>query len=300
VKNILTLFFLICAPLASLAETLREVAPEWDYCEKQLVKAGLRPQFIAELKQHYDPSRFSEVLELNTLLFLKRSDYHGIQVNTEAVTAVKSFVKENQETFLIAQKKYGVPGEVISALLWIESRHGSNKGQFHVPSVFVDLLQVDRKPVIQHLYQAAKKFTRTVTKKNKRDIVSRTKKRVKWATAELKAIDTMHLRNPKVLKNFKGSFAGAFGMSQFIPSSYVFYARSGSSDRTPNLELAEDAILSVASYLHESGWRKSKKTHTRALMKYNNSQDYAAAIVKLAQQSVIYDPLSKRTPAEQN
>ena len=274
---------LLIQPLFTHAAGPPPPSPDWKFVEKRLVKAGFKAKFINDLKVNYKSDDFNEVLELNTLLFLKKSDYHGVQVTPEATEAVRDFVASNQAALSGAEKKYGVPPEAVASLLWLESRQGKNKGTFHVPSVFLDLIQADRPPVVRHLYVAALRFTSHVSPKNRRDIASRTKKRVRWALAELKAIEKMRKRNPKVLQDFNGSFAGAFGMPQFEPSSYVFYARSPSPGRPPNLELAEDAIQSVAFYLHESGWRRGRKnSYVRALMRYNNSHDYAAAILKLA------------------
>jgi membrane-bound lytic murein transglycosylase B len=296
---ILSLLF-FALPAAAKGKAKAPVPPkaDWKYAEKRLRKEGFKKKFIAALKKSYEPEPFKDVLELNTLLFLKKSDYHGTQVNDTAIEDVKSFMTANQNSLAVAEKDYGVPGGVVASLLWMESRHGKNLGAFDVPSVFVDLVQCDRPANIKYLHKAGTRFTPHVTAQNKRDITSRAKKRVKWALAELKAIQTMYQRNPKALVDFRGSFAGAFGMSQFEPSSYVAYAVAQVGDHPPVLEHSEDAIESVAHYLHENGWRMSKKkSYVKALMRYNNSHDYAAAILKLARQASPSDPNSKRLPA---
>lgn len=259
---------------------------DWAYAEKKMRKAGLSHKFLNALKKTYEPDSFSEVLELNTLLFLKKSDYHGVQVNDDAVTDVRTFMDSNRNSLAVAEKAYGVDASVVASLLWMESRHGKNLGAFHVPSVFVDLVQCDRPANIKYLHKAGRRFTAKVTAQNKIDISTRARKRVKWALAELKAIETMWKRNKSTLADFRGSFAGAFGMAQFEPSSYVAYAKSQVGNHPPILEHAEDAIQSVANYLHKNGWRgRKQKSHVKALMKYNNSHDYANAILKLAAQA---------------
>ena len=99
---------------------------------------------------------------------------------------------------------------------------------------------------------------------------------------ELKALQTMHKRNAKALAGLKGSFAGAFGYPQFIPSSYVKWSRSQTKGKPADLTKPADAIESVAFYLKDNGWKKAEKSHTKALMRYNNSDTYAAAIIELA------------------
>jgi membrane-bound lytic murein transglycosylase B len=279
---------LMLAPLMAVAKPRLSTPPpsDWKYVAKRLKLENFDADFIKQLRTTYDDRTFAEVLELNTLLFLKKSDYHGIQVNDEAADTVREFMQENRAALDIAEKTYGVSGGVVASLLWMESRHGKNLGTFHVPSVFVDLVQADRPVVMLYLHKAAKRFTKRVTVQDRTDIDTRAKKRVKWAVSELRAIEKMYRRNPKLLPTFPGSFAGAFGMAQFEPSSYVHYARAQTGDHPPVLENADDAIQSVAYYLHKSGWHaKRKKSYVRALMRYNNSHDYANAILKLARQA---------------
>jgi membrane-bound lytic murein transglycosylase B len=257
-------------------------SPDWKYAERRMLKAGLGPKFVARLKSVYETQHFEQVLELNLLLFLRKSDYHGIQVSPAAVDDVRRFMNANPGAIARARREHGVPGSVIASLLWLESRHGANKGTFHVPSAYVHLLQSERLSVQQHLQKSASNFTKKVTPKARKEITKRTKRKADWALAELKAIQTMHRANKKVLPGLRGSFAGAFGMPQFIPSSYVKWSASASKKRPADLERADDAILSVANYLHDNGWRKTGKSHMKALMHYNNSKDYAKAILKLA------------------
>ena len=259
------------------------ITPDFKYVEKRLTKAGFKPSFIKGLKATYEPASYEQVLELNLLLFLKKSDYHGVQVSNDAAETVRRFMELNSGAIKRAEKEHGVRGSVIASLLWIESRHGVNTGYFHVPSAYVHLLQAERPSAIKHLHDNAKKFTDRVTKKARAEITKRTKRKAQWALQELRAIQKMHLADKTTLRTLRGSFAGAFGMAQFIPSSYVRWARSSNKGRPANLVRADDAILSVGYYLKDSGWKKSKpKSHVPALLKYNNSKDYANAILKLS------------------
>lgn len=275
--RMIALVLLLCPAFVFAA-----VQPDWSYAEKRMRKAGLKSRFIKNLKAHYETEKFTQVVELNLLLFLRKADYHGVQVSPEAVADVRKFMMANPGAVKRAQSEHGVPGSVVASLLWLESRHGQNKGEFHVPSAYVHLVQSERLSVQQHLQVAAKNFTRKVTPKARKEITKRTKKKAEWALAELKAIQTMQNGNPKTVAGLRGSFAGAFGMPQFIPSSFVKYAKSAAKKRPADLGRADDAILSVAYYLKANGWKKANKSHVASLMKYNNSKDYANAILKLA------------------
>lgn len=117
-------------------------------------------------------------------------------------------------------------------------------------------------------------------------ITKRAKSKSDWALAELKALRDIHRKDKTYLKGLKGSYSGAFGMAQFIPSSYNSLARPFKKGHSADLGKPEDAIASVAHYLHAHGWRrKQTRSHKRALMRYNNSEDYAQAILGLSKRS---------------
>lgn len=286
----------------------REPVPDWAYVRQKLVKAKFSKAYIAELKKIYDYDHFIKVLELNILAYLRTTDYHGPQVNRDAVKEVRDFVDKNRSTFKTIEKRYGVPPETISSLLYIETRHGANKGSFHVASVFLHILQADRPPVERYLKARLPHYTTKYDKKTQAEIARRTKRKAKWALEELAALKVLFERDEKMLRGLKGSFSGAFGMAQFIPTSYKKLARPFKKGKTPDLGKPDDAITSVAHYLHSHGWKKTKKrSHKRALMHYNNSEDYAEAILGLAKRARDATvkqqltnrpkPLNKRSPA---
>ncbi len=284
ILTLLSAFFISAAAKPSPAVSVPKA--DWSYVEKKLKKSGFKPAFIRALKKNYETKHFETVVKLNVLLFLVTSDYHGVQVTEEGVKNVRSFLTKNQKFFAQAEREYGVSRHVIASLLWIETRHGENQGSFHVASSYLHLMQADRKPVIYFLQGKAIDYNSKVTKKQRREIVKRTKTKADWALKELQAMEKIYLRNTKLATTLRGSFSGAFGLPQFLPSSYQQYARASQKKAVADLYKPSDAICSVANYLKQHGWRASKnKSHLKALMKYNNSRDYAEAILKLAERS---------------
>ena len=81
-----------------------------------------------------------------------------------------------------------------------------------------------------------------------------------------------------------GSYAGAMGISQFMPSNALKLARDGNGDGRTDLFDHADAISSVASYLKHYGWRpdQSEKQAYKVLLRYNYSRYYANTILKVA------------------
>jgi len=269
--------------------------PDWKYVETQLNKAKFKKSFIKALKESYESQHFQQTVELNVLLFLRKRDDHGVQVSKDAVETVKAFMSAHRASLAAAEKQHGVSASVIASLLWLESRHGENRGRFHVPSVYLHLLQTPRPEVVAHLKRASHHFAPMITKKNLADIEARTLKKSAWALEELRALQKIYAKDAKLVRDLRGSFAGAFGIPQFIPSSYLRWARTQNKSVSPNLDRAQDAIQSVAYYLKDNGWRKGRdKSYVKALMKYNNSNDYAQAILKLSEK---VDGKAPRKPA---
>jgi membrane-bound lytic murein transglycosylase B len=276
----------ILFPLFLFAESVPAPKPDWNFVEKELKANKFKKSFIAEMKKYYEEDDFTEVLELNVLLYLRKSNYHGPQISGDAANEVKDFISKHRKTLDIAEKKYKVPADVIVSLMWLESRLGRNKGTFHVPSVYLHLLQAKQKPVIAYLKTKTGRFADKVTAKQMKDIPERAKRKSKWALGELRAIAKIHEWHWTVGEDFRGSFAGAFGLPQFLPSSYTIWARALEEKAQPQLTKPEDAIMSVAYYLKDHGWKTEvQKKRINALMKYNNSRDYALAILDLAKRT---------------
>ncbi len=258
--------------------------PKWVFAKKKLKTEKFSAAFIKALGKEYDSRGFEEVVRLNVILYLKKSDVHGPQITEQAIDETSVFARQNKETLTKAQGVYGVSGKVVSSLLWLESRYGKNSGHFHVPSVFVDLLQAPRKEVQNYLLGQMVRYTDTVTQEKIKDVISRTRKKSEFALRELHALEGVYKQHWKIDSSFRGSYSGAFGMPQFLPSSYIRYAQSKIPGAQPALDAADDAILSVAFYLKENGWQaKVPDSQLKALLNYNNSLDYAKAILALSE-----------------
>jgi len=126
------------------------------------------------------------------------------------------------------EKKYGVQREIIVAIWAMESDFGRNYGS---------------KNIIRSLATLAHH--------------ARSEKRVKFAKEELLA--ALHIiQNTKAkVGSLIGSWAGAMGQPQFMPSSYLEYAVDYDQDGKKNIwETEADVFASIANFLKESGWRE--------------------------------------------
>lgn len=133
--------------------------------------------------------------------------------------------QENQSTLELISKKYGVPANYIVALWGLESGFGKVQGKEDVVSALATLAFEGRREEL---------FTRQLM-------------------AALEIIEEGHLSQGQRLK---GSWAGAMGQTQFMPSSFLTYAADGNGDGKIDIwNTREDAFASAANYLATEGWK---------------------------------------------
>ncbi|CRL59706.1 lytic murein transglycosylase [Proteus vulgaris] len=133
--------------------------------------------------------------------------------------------QENQSTLELISKKYGVPANYIVALWGLESGFGKVQGKEDVVSALATLAFEGRREEL---------FTRQLM-------------------AALEIIEEGHLPQGQRLK---GSWAGAMGQTQFMPSSFLTYAADGNGDGKIDIwNTREDAFASAANYLATEGWK---------------------------------------------
>lgn len=260
--------------------------PDVKYLKKKLREKKFSPRFINAVLKTYDQDSFASVMRLNMLGFLNPPQ-HSVLVTEEGTLKSTEFIEKNRKAFLRVERRDKVPAEVIAALLWVETKHGKLTGRYHVLSVFAHLIQTSRREVTQELTALAlegEKIKPKPTKNLWKMMRERAQRKSDWALDQLKALEQLYKKDKKMAEELQGSFAGAFGIPQFIPSSYWTYAKPLKKGHVADLYNPDDAISSVSNYLRKEGWNsKKKKRQMKALMHYNNSQDYAESILDLSQ-----------------
>lgn len=142
----------------------------------------------------------------------------------------------NRNALERAYKKYGVPPEIIVAILGVETLYGEKQGDHRV---------LDALATLAFNYP----------------------KRSPYFTKELKEYLLLCREHGVSPTQYKGSYAGAIGQPQFMPSSYRNYAvdfsRSGKRDLVAN---NDDSIGSIANYFHKHGWKLNDGIAQHALV----------------------------------
>lgn len=274
-----------------------------DFAAKKLSEGGVSTSLIESFKSNSDENFRNKIIELNVLGFLKASDY-STHFTKEAIANCRKFLKKYRSLLEFSKQIYGVPPEVIVALLWVETRLGKSMGEYSVGSALFSLLQSNHPRVLKITLKTLEdtvdddqKETQAMKMSHIEKVRQRSEEKSAWALKELIALSKIYRRNPAQAKDLLGSFAGAFGIPQFLPSSYLQWAKSFHHQRkSPNLFHMEDAVISVANYLASNGWSNERiEDQKNAIYHYNRSTSYTKIILKIMEELKV----PKQVPAVQ-
>ncbi len=204
--------------------------------------------------------------------------FEGVVTKANAELCRK-FIRANRNAFKRAEKKYGVPPEVGAALLFVETRLGTQTGR---ENAFFTLASMAHKFPVKNVLGYVDGIPGA--EEHEGWIKERMEEKSEWAYRELKALLTYCEANGIDPHSLPGSSYGAIGMCQFMPSNISHYAEDGNGDGRIDLFNASDAILSLSRYLSKYGWHKGMtlKEEVKVLMHYNKMLKYAHTILALA------------------
>ncbi len=198
----------------------------------------------------------------------------------DSIHLAKSFLIQNLKFLRKVERQFKVDKEVIVAILLVESKFGENAGRHRVIPTLASMAIIDREDNLVSNYLILKELDPELSFDC---IENSAKRRAAWAYHELKCFLTI-IRDEKIDPlDIKGSYAGAVGMAQFIPSSYLSFALSKKSFENW-MSSKDEAILSIANYLKLSGWRKnlSGARKRKILWFYNHSDPYIDTVLQIA------------------
>lgn len=200
-----------------------------------------------------DVSRQDKILELIARPAEKSrewKDYRPIFMQSSRVDAGVDFWEQYQEPLARAEAQFGVPASMILAILGVETKFGGNKGGYKVIEALATL-GFDYPP------------------------------RAKFFRNELREFLILSKQNGINPLEAKGSYAGAMGFPQFMPSSWRRLAIDFDGDgRIDLINNPVDAIGSIANYFKANGWKAGEPVTVRAAIHGDSYDDATSTDLK--------------------
>ena len=156
------------------------------------------------------------------------SDYRPIFMNPQRIEGGRAFLAEHREALAAVERDTGVPAAMIVAIIGVETSYGRITGSHRV---------------LDALYTLGFHYP----------------KRETFFRSELGHLFALVREERLDIATLKGSYAGAMGLGQFMPSSYRAYAVDGDGDGRRDLwNSLPDIFASIANYFVEHGWQPGK------------------------------------------
>lgn len=234
---IFTLAALACAMTApSFASYANH--PETVKVADELAQEGLdRDRILALLGGAQRQEKILELIARPAEKTLTWADYRRIFVQPDRVEQGLAFWQQHLQTLNEVQAAHGVPAEMILAILGVETRYGRHKGTYRV---------IDALTTLGFDYPPRATFFRS----------------------QLKELFRLEQKAGIDISEVTGSYAGAMGYPQFIPTSYIHYAIDQDQDgRIDLLGNPVDAMGSIANYFKVHGWQAGLPVAARARVK---------------------------------
>ncbi len=202
----------------------RNLNPQW--VRRAMGQAALVPAVVRLMQPPTQP-------------FVKNwAAYRNRFMDATRIDAGVKFWKDNQATLARAEKEYGVPSEIIVGIIGVESIYGRNTGSFRV---------IDALTTLAFDFPASH---------------PRAAERAAFFKGEIEQFLSLQSRLGADPMLPLGSYAGAMGMPQFMPSSWVRFAVDFDGDGKIDLwNSPADVIGSVASYFKAFDWKPGMPTH---------------------------------------
>ncbi len=251
-------FYLIIIP-AAVADQNADFAVWLEALKSDAKAAQISEQTIDETFKNaqYLPSVI--VLDRGQPEFISTFiSYVEKRVNTSRIAKGRALLQEHETLLAQVETQYGVPKQILLAFWGLETNYGSNKGNYGLPSALATLAFEGRR---SHFFRAQLFDT-------------------------MRIVDAGHNQ----VSGMRGSWAGAMGHMQFMPSTLLKYGVDADEDSRIDIWASlPDAFASAANYLREAGWRKAEVAAIE--VRLPNEFDYSFARLNHRQHALHWSKL---------
>ena len=236
----------LCSVASCASANVTSLAPKeylcWlDELKRDMHQKGISQKTLDEVyvQDYYHPNPEVVKIDRKQIEFaLTATDYINRVVNKKRVEKARDNYKKLKPLLDKVAEKYGVPPQYLMAFWGVETNFGSNFGGFNVIAALTMLSYDKRRPEFfkNELFEA------------------------------LKIVDDWQID----YTTMQGSWAGAMGHFQFMPSTFNTYAVDFDSDKKIDIwHSFEDAVASAANYLGKMGWKKDEPWGLKVSLPWN-------------------------------
>ena len=238
---------------------------------------GIGPQVVERFLRVPGLTADPAIVAKNLKQVEKQASYDYF-LRPQPLALARKFLQNNLSWLAKMEERFSVPKELVAAIFLVESHYGTNGGKYPLLRVFISLSLCDRKALLRQTYDLLKKQYPDM---DYQWLAGRAARKSSWAYGQLKAL--LKMRDKVDIVHLKGSWAGAFGIPQFIPTSFLAYAVDGNGDGRIDLYLYQDAAASVMNYLRRHGWKgkMTPKKEEKVIWSYNHSKLYVSTILAI-------------------
>ncbi|WP_133500415.1 lytic murein transglycosylase B [Cognatilysobacter terrigena] len=214
-------------------DTARQYGIDPAYVQSVLANAQIRDSIVAAMSRPAEAKPWR--------------DYRPIFMTDSRINGGRQFLADNRADLASAEARFGVPAEIITAIIGVETSYGANKGSY---------------PVVDALYTLAFAYPRTGDPAR----AAREEQREQFFRGELAQLFALGKETGMDITQLKGSYAGAMGWGQFMPSSYREFAVDADGDGRRDLfDSKADVFASIANYfVKKGGWVRGGPVAVRA------------------------------------
>ncbi|MCX5880990.1 MAG: lytic murein transglycosylase [Deltaproteobacteria bacterium] len=272
----------ICFWMASMLPAASEdrTAP-FNSLQARLAGEGFDPVMLKTLFQKQDVHFEARTMSLFFMHSEARVNYDQF-LSPDSLQKARNYIQEHLSDLDTAEKTFGVNKEVITAIMLVETRLGTYLGASSILNTLSSLASMKDSGLRELVWNAIQPERRP----DKSVFEEKANSKSEWAYQELKAFLKYTGREKIDPTTIFGSYAGAMGIAQFMPSNILTYAMDGNHDGRIDLFDPSDAIASIANYLKRFGWKPgiSYEAAFDVVYHYNHSKVYVTTILKIADQ----------------
>jgi membrane-bound lytic murein transglycosylase B len=251
----------------------------WNHLVNKLFKDGIRPEEVVAIYLNTRMPAFSAVPF--SLAPREPKEIYQPFFETSRLEEGLTYLNDKRNLFDEAERTFNVSRYVMAAILLVETQFGQNSGSQLIIYRLSRLAAVGEPANLTYNYQRLKKQDKKV---NFEQVRKRAIFLENLFYPEVQALFLMRRQQRIDLFKLLGSSAGAFGLPQFLPTSFLRYGIDANKDGVVSIFDDGDAIFSVANYLASHGWQEHAPAERKrdVIYRYNRSDAYVDAVLSIA------------------